>query len=88
MSMVAHAPIMLREVQTDNGTEFTKCFISSVPNDKSLFERSLANCGIIHPLLRRHNSKVEINEMRFHRHTKMYSVRSPHQALICIWGIM
>ena len=80
LSLVAHAPFMIREVQTDNGTEFTKRLISNDPNDKTLFEHELERTGIIHHLIRpaapRHNGKVErqhrTDEMRFYRHMRMY----------------
>ncbi len=73
---------MIREVQTDNGTEFTKRLISNDPNDKTLFELELERAGIIHHLLRpatpRHNGKVErqhrIGELCFYRNMKMYSL--------------
>ena len=51
-SLVEHAPFMIREVQTDNGFEFTKKLKSNDPNDKTLFEQELENLGIIHHLIR------------------------------------
>ena len=89
LSLVAHAPFMIREVQTDNGTEFTKRLISNDPNDKTLFEQALADMGIIHHLIRpatpRHNGKVErqhrIDEMRFYRHMRMYSLEDGRKQL-------
>ncbi len=89
LSLAAHAPFMIREVQTDNGTEFTKRLVSNDPNNKTSFERSLADYGIIHHLLRpatpRHNGKVErqhrIDEMRFYRHMKMYSLEDGRKQL-------
>ena len=35
LSLIAHAPFMIREVQTDNGAEFTKRLISNDPNNKT-----------------------------------------------------
>ena len=89
LSLVAHAPFMIREVQTDNGTEFTKRLISNDPNNKTSFELELANYGILHHLLRpatpRHNGKVErqhrIDEMRFYRHMRMYSFEDGRKQL-------
>lgn len=89
LSLVAHAPFMIREVQTDNGTEFTKRLISNDPNDKTLFEEELERMGIIHHLIRpatpRHNGKVErqhrTDEMRFYRHMRMYSLEDGRKQL-------
>ena len=89
LSLVAHAPFMIREVQTDNGTEFTKRLISNDPNDKTLFEQELERMGIIHHLIRpatpRHNGKVErqhrTDEMRFYRHMRMYSLEDGRKQL-------
>ena len=89
LNLVAHAPFMIREVQTDNGTEFTKRLISNDPNDTTSFELVLEGYGIIHHLLRpatpRHNGKVErqhrIDEMRFYRHMRMYSLEDGRKQL-------
>lgn len=89
LSLIEHAPFMIREVQTDNGTEFTKRLISNDPNDKTLFELELERAGIIHHLLRpatpRHNGKVErqhrIDELRFYRNMKMYSLEDGRKQL-------
>ena len=87
--MVLHAPFPIREVQTDNGTEFTKRLIANAPNDKTSFELELEHMGIIHHLIRpatpRHNGKVErqhrIDEMRFYRHLRMYSLEDGRRQL-------
>ena len=59
-------------IQTDNGSEFTKRFGGSKPNDLTLFERTLKQCGVRHKLIRpytpRHNGKVE----RSHRKDNEY----------------
>lgn len=89
LSLVAHAPFMIREVQTDNGSEFTKRLISNDPNDKTLFEQELERLGIIHHLIRpatpRHNGKVErqhrIDELRFYRNMRMYSLEDGRKQL-------
>lgn len=58
-------------VQTDNGAEFTKRFISNKPTP-TMFEKVLAEHNIIHKLIRpftpRHNGKVE----RSHRKDNEY----------------
>ena len=89
MSLVLHAPFPIREVQTDNGTEFTKRLVANDPNDKTSFELELERMGIIHHLIRpatpRHNGKVErqhrIDEMRFYRHMRMYSLEDGRRQL-------
>ena len=59
-------------IQTDNGFEFTKRFGGSKPNELTLFERTLKQCGVRHKLIRpytpRHNGKVE----RSHRKDNEY----------------
>ena len=89
LSLVEHAPFMIREVQTDNGSEFTKRLMSNDPNDKTLFEQELERMGIIYHRIRpatpRHNGKVErqhrIDEMRFYRHMRMYSLEDGRKQL-------
>lgn len=86
---IQHAPFPVREVQTDNGTEFTKRLIANDPNDKTSFELELERMGIIHHLIRpatpRHNGKVErqhrIDQMRFYQHMRMYSLEDGRRQL-------
>ena len=65
-------------VQTDNGTEFTTRFIQGLKDKPTLFQKTAAQMGITHKLIRpytpRHNGKVE----RSHRedHNKFYSCHS------------
>ena len=65
-------------IQTDNGFEFTNRFSPSKKDKKTMFEKTLAQLGIKHKLIRpytpRHNGKVE----RSHRedHNKFYSCHS------------
>ena len=89
LSLVEHAPFMIREVQTDNGSEFTKRLMSNDPNDKTLFEQELERKGIIYHRIRpatpRHNGKVErqhrTDEMRFYRQMRMYSLEDGRRQL-------
>ena len=89
LSLVEHAPFMIREVQTDNGSEFTKRLMSNDPNDKTLFEQELERMGIIYHRIRpatpRHNGKVErqhrTDEMRFYRQMRMYSLEDGRRQL-------
>jgi len=56
-------PAPIREIQTDNGTEFTKALLTNDPDDLSLFEMKLKDFDIIYHRIRvatpRHNGKVE-----------------------------
>ena len=56
-------PFVIECVQTDNGSEFTNRLNSSATKKLTLFEKTLAELGIQHKLIRpftpRHNGKVE-----------------------------
>ena len=56
-------PYAIECVQTDNGLEFTNRFSAMPTKKKNLFEKTLAELGIRHKLIRpftpRHNGKVE-----------------------------
>ena len=89
LSLVEHAPFMIREVQTDNGSEFTKRLMSNDPNDKTLFEQELERMGIIYHRIRpatpRHNGKVErqhrIDQQRFYDRLRMFSLEDGRKQL-------
>ena len=76
-------PAPIREIQTDNGTEFTKALKTNDPNDLSLFEQSLMDNGIIYHRIRvatpRHNGKVERqhreDQHRFYNKMKMFNLQ-------------
>ena len=78
-----------REIQTDNGTEFTKALISNDPNDKSLFESKLEEYQIKYHRIRiatpRHNGKVErqhrIDQQRFYDRLRMFSLEDGRKQL-------
>lgn len=80
----------VEEVQTDNGTEWTKALISNDPNDKTLFEEELERRGIKYHRIRiatpRHNGKVErqhrTDEKRFYKKMKMYSLEDGRNQLM------
>ena len=66
-------PFPVQCVQTDNGFEFTKRFSNTTHKPTlTMFERRLADHGIVHKLIRpftpRHNGKVE----RSHRKDNEY----------------
>lgn len=81
-SLVKQAPFVIRMVQTDNGTEFTKALISNDPNNLTLFEKRLQEYGIEYKRTRvatpRHNGKVErqhrLDQERFYDHLKFYDL--------------
>ena len=87
--LIRHCPFPIREIQTDNGTEFTKALISNDPNDKSLFESRLEEYQIRYHRIRiatpRHNGKVErqhrIDQLRFYDHLRMYSLEDGRMQL-------
>ena len=80
--LIRHCPFPIREIQTDNGSEFTKALISNDPNDKSLFESRLEEYQIKYHRIRiatpRHNGKVErqhrLDQLRFYDRLRMYSL--------------
>lgn len=88
-NLVRKAPFPIREIQTDNGTEFTNALIQKNCEHKSLFEKKLDDYGIIHHRIRvatpRHNGKVErqhrIDEARFYKKMKMYSLEDVRKQL-------
>lgn len=82
-------PFKIIEVQTDNGTEWTKALISNDPNDKTLFEGELENQKIKYHRIRiatpRHNGKVErqhrTDEKRFYKKMRMYNLEDGRKQL-------
>jgi len=80
--LVHRAPFPIREVQTDNGTEFTNALLVVKAKHKTLFEQSLLNMGILYHRIRiatpRHNGKVErqhrTDTERFYSRLRMYSL--------------
>ena len=90
IELIQRCPFPIRQIQTDNGTEFTKALISNDPNDKSLFESKLEENGILYHRIRiatpRHNGKVErqhrIDQQRFYNHLRMYSLEDGRKQLV------
>ena len=89
IELIQRCPFPIREIQTDNGTEFTKALVSNDPNDKSLFELKLKQYDILYHRIRvatpRHNGKVErqhrIDQQRFYNHLKMFSLEDGRKQL-------
>lgn len=86
--LIINCPFAIREVQTDNGTEFTRALISN-DGELSLFEKCLKNCNIKYHRIRvatpRHNGKVErqhrTDELRFYKKIRMYNLEDGRQQL-------
>ena len=89
VNLIEKAPFAIREIQTDNGCEFTNALIQKKCDHKSLFEDMLDECGIIYHRIRvatpRHNGKVErqhrIDQARFYSKMKMYSLADGRKQL-------
>ena len=79
--LILNCPFPIREIQTDNGTEWTRALISN-DGKPSMFEEALELCGIKYHRIRvatpRHNGKVErqhrTDEKRFYKKMKMYNL--------------
>ena len=86
--LILNCPFPIREIQTDNGTEFTRALISK-DGKLSLFEEMLEKCGIKYHRIRvatpRHNGKVErqhrTDEKRFYKKMKMYNLADGRKQL-------
>jgi len=89
LKLLGAFPFPVREVQTDNGTEFTTALLVKNPEDKSLFEQALIDMDILYHRIRvatpRHNGKVErqhrTDEKRFYRKMRMYSLADGRKQL-------
>jgi IS30 family transposase len=76
-------PFAIREIQTDNGSEWTNALKANKPEEHlTLFEAELARQDILYHRIRvatpRHNGKVErqhrVDEVRFYSKLRMYSL--------------
>ena len=80
--LIEKFPFPIREVQTDNGTEWTNALLVKKATHKTLFEEHLEKCGIKYHRIQvatpRHNGKVErqhrLDEQRFYSKMRMYSL--------------
>ena len=88
INLVKKAPFPIREIQTDNGSEWTKALTSN-KGKKTLFEEQLDKYDIIYHRIRvatpRHNGKVErqhrTDEQRFYGKMKMYNLEDGRNQL-------
>lgn len=86
--LILNSPFPIREIQTDNGTEWTRALISN-DGKPSKFEKALELCGIKYHRIRvatpRHNGKVErqhrTDEKRFYKKMKMYNLADGRKQL-------
>ena len=87
--LVSKAPFQIRQIQTDNGTEFTNALLVTKSKHKTLFENGLQEMGIDYRRIRiatpRHNGKVErqhrTDETRFYQKLRMYSLEDGRKQL-------
>jgi len=85
----ASAPFPIREVQTDNGTEFTNALLVKKATHKTLFEQALLDMDILYHRIRvatpKHNGKVErqhrCDGVRFYSNLRMYSLADGRKQL-------
>jgi len=90
MKMIEYFPFPIREIQTDNGTEWTNALLVKKSEHKTLFEQALEDMDIIYHRIRvatpRHNGKVErqhrIDEKRFYRKMRMYNLDDGRKQLV------
>lgn len=88
-NLIRKSPFPIREIQTDNGTEFTNALVSKHCDHKSLFEERLEKYDIKYHRIKvatpRHNGKVErqhrIDEARFYKKIRMYSLEDGRNQL-------
>ncbi len=90
VKLIKAFPAPIREIQTDNGSEFTMALkVKDHENHKTMFEKALENRGIIYHRIRvatpQHNGKVErqhrCDELRFYKKIKMYNLEDGRQQL-------
>lgn len=89
MKLIKAVPFLIREVQTDNGTEWTTQLLVKNPENKTMLEKAPEDMDIIYYRIRvatpRHNGKVErqhrIDEARFYSKMRMYSLEDGRKQL-------
>lgn len=89
MKLIKAFSFPIREIQTDNGPEFTNAYSAKKTDRLSLFEQALEEMGIKYHRIRvatpRHNGKVErqhrIDDKRFYSKMRMYSLEDGRKQL-------
>jgi len=87
--LIKRAPFPIREVQTDNGAEFTNRLLVIKSKHLTMFENALLDMGIIYHRIQiatpRHNGKVErqhrTDEARFYKYMRMYNLEDGRKQL-------
>ncbi len=87
--LIEYFPFPIREIQTDNGTEWTNALLVKKATHKTLFEEYLETNGILYHRIRvatpRHNGKVErqhrLDESRFYSRMRMYNLEDGRKQL-------
>ena len=87
--LIRKAPFPIREVQTDNGSEFTNRLQVTKSKHLTMFEIALNDYGILYHRIQiatpRHNGKVErqhrIDEERFYQSMRMYNLEDGRKQL-------
>ena len=89
LKLIKHAPFPIREVQTDNGTEFTNRLLVIKSTHLTMFEEALEELEILYHRIQiatpRHNGKVErqhrTDEARFYKKMRMYNLEDGRKQL-------
>lgn len=89
IKLIKAFPAPIREIQTDNGREFTNAYLPQKTPTLSLFEAALEQLDIKYHRIRvatpRHNGKVErqhrIDNIRFYNKMKMYSLEDGREQI-------
>ena len=89
VKLIKHAPFPIREVQTDNGSEFTNRLLVIKSTHLTMFEEALKELEILYHRIQiatpRHNGKVErqhrTDEARFYKKMRMYNLEDGRKQL-------
>lgn len=89
IKLIKAFPAPIREIQTDNGREFTNAYLTKNNDTLSLFEEALMLLDIKYHRIRvatpRHNGKVErqhrTDEKRFYKKMRMYNLEDGRKQL-------
>lgn len=89
LNLLKKAPFPIREIQTDNGAEFTNFLRDKESDRRTLFEAALAENDILYHRIKpgtpQHNGKVErqhrTDQMRFYDDLRMYSLEDGRKQL-------
>ena len=88
--LINYFPFSIREIQTDNGTEWTNALLVKNATHRTLFEECLEENKILYHRIRvatpRHNGKVErqhrLDEKRFYSKMRIYNLEDGRKQLV------